>query len=366
MAFENGSLSFRMYYLPKRLPGNVVQAFARQAAPPLKDMLGDEINGWVGGRHLLDVPITEDNAYCGGYLRLTLMQAERRIPPSLLRAECKMEELAQLQAEKKAFLSRKARGEIRQRVTERLLPKMPPQLRGITFVYHEKRSLFYADALSERQSDAFKVGFQKTVGMAPIPVVPSTAAAERRQVDVREWAPTSFTPDVPDTEMGESIGADFLTWLWFLSEARGGIVRAGDLGQYGVIVEGPLWLVREGGGAYEIVVRHGTPTSSAEAKTGLLGGKKLRRARVTLVQDKATWRATLDAEELVVRGLKLPEIEGQDPIGYFQERMRLLDQFADVLLFLYDRFVDERHDPRAWQAAQKEIHQWVSGRHART
>jgi len=43
--------------------------FAKHAAPPLKSIGTEAVQGWVGGRHLLDVPITEDNAVYGGYLR---------------------------------------------------------------------------------------------------------------------------------------------------------------------------------------------------------------------------------------------------------------------------------------------------------
>src|SRR5215211_3800967 len=103
MSFESGSIAFRMLYVPHDLPKDVLKQFAKFAAPPLHSIGTEASQGWVGGRHLLDVPITEENAFYGGYLRLMLMKAERKVPTALLYAECMLEELAYMQSEGKQF-----------------------------------------------------------------------------------------------------------------------------------------------------------------------------------------------------------------------------------------------------------------------
>src|SRR5690242_11162172 len=108
-----------MFYVPRGLPDDAVQKFAKHAAPPIESLGDGEINGWVSGRHLLDRKINRDNAYYGGFLRLTLMQAERKIPEPLLRAESKMEEIAQLQASGEERLTQATRSDIRRSVTAR-------------------------------------------------------------------------------------------------------------------------------------------------------------------------------------------------------------------------------------------------------
>ena len=90
-----------MLYVVRKPPADLLEKFAAHAAPPLKTMSTEPVQGWVGGRHLMDLPITEQNAYFGGHLRLILMKAERKVPTSLLRAECVMEEVAHMQAENK-------------------------------------------------------------------------------------------------------------------------------------------------------------------------------------------------------------------------------------------------------------------------
>jgi hypothetical protein len=362
MSFESGTVSCRMFYLSQPMPKDALQWFNVRLAPPLDALSGGPIHGWVGGRHLLDRKLDETSAYFGGYLRVTLMAAEKKIPESLLRAECRVEELARLQAANAAELDRAARAEIRKQITERLLPSMPPQLKGMTLVHQPKSEALYAEAVSEKQMDALTVNFRETMGFGLIPLTPATAALKRLRLDLRDLPPASFSPEVPDEEAGNSPGQDFLTWLWFFAEARGGIARLPELGEFSVAVEGAPTFFFEGAGAHEIVLRRGLPLLSAEAKTALLSGKKLRRAALVLARGNEAWRVTLNAEEFVLHGLKLPPAEKLDPASRFQERMTALNTFRDALLAFYDRFVKERTDAAAWAKTLKEIHRWVADR----
>ena len=94
MGFEKGSLSFRMFFTQRDFVDEDINKFAAAAFPPLNSLAEEEeIHGWVASRHMLDRNITEDTAYLGGYLRLTLTQAKKKVPASLLAAECAIEEM---------------------------------------------------------------------------------------------------------------------------------------------------------------------------------------------------------------------------------------------------------------------------------
>ncbi len=365
MSFESGNITFRMFYLPQPLPRDYVERFAARAAPPITTLGSEPIHGWVTGRHLLDTHITAETALFAGFLRMTLMRAERKIPESLLRAECRMEELVRMQAEGRAEIDRRTRSEIRKEISDRLLPTMPPQLKGMALVHLPKSQVLYAEAVSDKQMDALEASFRETMGFGLIPVSPVYAAAHRLKVDVRDIAPASFSPDCEDETAGDSIGQDFLTWLWFYSEARGGMIRVPDRGDFGIMVEGPLMFVLEGQGAHETVLRRGTPELSVEAKIALLSGKKLRRAKLLLARGQDTWQVTLDADLFTFRGLKLPEAEKLEPVSRFQERMTSLDTFTGTFFDIYDRFIKERTDAKVWEKTRTEIHRWVSERSAR-
>ncbi|OQA27672.1 MAG: hypothetical protein BWY59_01032 [Verrucomicrobia bacterium ADurb.Bin345] len=113
------------------------------------------------------------------------------------------------------------------------------------------------------------------------------------------------------------------------------------------------------------MLRKGEPVFSVEAKTALMSGKKLRRAKVTLARGKESWQCTLDAQDFAFRSLKLPDSEALDPVGRFQERMRHLDTFAGAFFGLYERFLDERADAKRWATTLKEVHKWLADRGAR-
>ncbi len=364
MSFESGSVSFRMLYLPRELPDDAVARFARHAAPPIDTLGTDIISGWVTGRHLLDRTITEDTARYAGFLRLALMQAERKIPEALLRAECRMEELAYIQAHGLERIGQTVRREIREQITERLLPTMPPTLRGMALLHDPVARLLYTSALNDKQLDAIQIAFSQAIGFGGVPVLPETASLQRRNRSIRDWESVSFSPEVePDTVLNDP-GLDFLTWLWFIAEARGGMLKLKDLGDWAVIVEGPLTFVMEGSGAHETVVRRGEPRLSAEAKAALLAGKKLRRAKITLARNDESWTCTFDGPSFVIRGLKLPEGEKLDAISKFQERMQFIDLFKEALLSFYDRFCADR-ESKDWPATLADIHTWITTRKTR-
>ena len=364
MALESGSVSYRMFYMKPCLPQDFVERFSANALPPIATLSVGEISGWVTGRHLLDRRITDDSAMLGGYVRLTLCKAERKIPAALLKAECKMEELAELQARGLAFLKRAERSAIKKQVTERLLPEMPPTLTGIDLVCEQDGDVLYATATSDKQIDALTLYMSQTVSVDLIPITPFTIAAKERKTDLRDLAPTSFSPDCDDYMAENQVGRDFLTWLWYFSEACGGLATL-DAGEFAVMIEGPLSFVFEGNGAHETVLRKGMPVVSAEAKTALTSGKKLKRAKVTFARGEDVWTFTLDADEFVCRGVQLPKGENLDLASRFQDRVLAMETLRQVISGFYNRFLDERLDAKEWEAVRADIHKWVSTRKAR-
>lgn len=358
MAFESGSVSFRMFYVPQELPDTLHEKFAEDVLGSIDNLLDEELSGWVGSRHLLDREIHEGSAWPSGFLRLTLTQAQRKIPASLLRAECRIEEMVWMAAEHRDYVNRQTKSEIKEQVTERLLPEMPPALKGIDFCYDKAAGILYASALSDVQLDAFMLNFSKTTGMTLIPVDPVTAAWQLGQCRADQWPGWSFADD----QWADCFpGREFLMWLWFMSEARGGNVDLPDGGTFAVLVEGPLLFDHEEQG--ETLVRKGEPMLSAETRAALLSGKKLRRAKLTFARGEELWTCTLDADEFIIRSLKLPKTEAVDADGRFQERMEMIDTFQQVFLGLYSTFVKLRD--QNYKALGEEMTAWMASRPAR-
>lgn len=364
MSFESGSVTFRMFYLQQKLPVDFLQRFAKMALPPIETCNDTSIAGWVTGRHLQDRNIIFDTAMFAGYLRLALCEAERIIPESALVTECRMEELARMQAENRAELDRKTRTEIRKEIEARLRPSMPPQFKGMAFIHIPDSDLVYCEATSDSQIDFIEAMFRQTMGFGLIPVTPQAYAAKRLNLDVRDLSASSYSPECDDDSAEQSIGQDFLTWLWFFSETQGGIVKTPSVGDFAVMIEGPLTFVSDGQGAHEAILKNGTPEISAEAKSALMCGKKLRKSRLMLSRGQDTWQVTIDADQFIFRGLKLPEGEKLELASRFQERMAAISTFTTAFLEIYEKFIALRTGHK-WDATVLEIHNWVTERTAR-
>lgn len=359
MPFDRGNATFRMCHLPKPLPEDALERFAAKAAQGLEFVRDEPQWGWVSGRHLLERRIDEETAILGGYPHLHLRQAERKIPASLLRAECCMAELAQLAESKAERLNRKERKAIKEEITAELLPKMPPQLSGTPFVIDAADSRLYVGAASQKQLDMFLGYFCETQGFEPVPLTPDIISTDLLHVDPDLIPPLNFSPDLPDTSAGGGLGQNFLTWLWYYQEEQGGALPPTQLGSFGLLVDGPLVFVAEESGALESSIRKGMPTLSAEAKAALLVGKKLKRAKLVLARDREEWSVVLDADEFVFRSMRLPEGEALDPGSVFEERITNLYVFQKVFLALFERFVTQFSDRAQVVSFQKKAKQWV-------
>lgn len=360
MAFDTGNVSFRIFYLPEPYDSSLIDEFAKHAAPPLVSLERDPISGWVTGRHLLDREITEEKCVLGPYISLSSMKAEKKVPEALLRAHCRLEEDAELKAREVETLPRAVRAEIKQRVIDSLLPQMPPTLTSIPVVVDLRNNLLLAGAMSDKQIDALSVAFRSVTGKLPHLLLPETAAAMRKRVNAREFEPVSLSPDTSiDPPAEDTLGMDFLTWLWYMWDIHGGVYKLPDGQEFGLVFEGPLTFYREGAGAHEAVLRKGAPLNSREAAAALLCGKKLRRVKVLIGMNENIYSATLDSE-FAIRSLKLPKGEQLDTIGRFQERMLMIETFWSAWLHLFDRFIDLRTDPDQWNDTIDSIRRWIT------
>ncbi len=363
MSFDSGSVSFRVFHLDHAFDSELVERLARHAVPPIETLLSEPLIGWVTSRHLLDRVLTEEKILHGGYISVQLLRAEKKIPEALLRAHCRLEEEAELKSRNAENLPRALRAEIKERVRDELLPTMPPTLTGMPVCVDLRNQLLFAQAMSDAKIDLLTAQFRETTGVTPRLMTPDDTALRRVNVNVNDLAPARFSPDDSlETEHEFSIGMDFLSWLWFAWERDGSILNIGNL-RYGYMLEGPLTFFREGAGAHEAVLRHGTPLNSREAFAALLCGKKLRRAKFLLAEGDTLWSATLDSD-LAVGSLKLPKTEQLDPVGRFQERMLFIERFLDVLLALYDRFLLLRADAKKWSAELSAIRAWIEQKSA--
>ena len=145
------------------------------------------------------------------------------------------------------------------------------------------------------------------------------------------------------------LGQEFLTWLWYKSEERGGAVLLPGIGDIELVFEKYMILESGEGESLERLICKGLQTELQEARTGLLMGKKLEQARIYLARGDYEWRLTLGATLFEYRNVVLPRTvtaseEGTDPVaveaktlervGMSEEAMRTIDGLFRLFLKL--------------------------------
>ena len=108
------------------------------------------------------------------------------------------------------------------------------------------------------------------------------------------------------------------------------------------------------------MLRKGDPLRSPEAALAILCGKKMRSVKFSLAIGDKAWTATLDAT-FAIRGLKLPK-DPENAHPSFEERMMDVETFTNTLFDLFDLFLAQRADKRAWAKCEKEIRAWARRR----
>ncbi len=337
MPFERGTFPLTMFKLTADLPENASELFNSRKAGRLEDVKDETQIGWTGCNHLLETEINEENIQLGGFVFTNLRTARKKVPASQLKADIKIEELAHIRASGNPDLSRKKKKEIREEVTERLMSEATPQFSGTQVVIDQTDNTVYLGAASVAAADTFIALFNDTFKIAPIQIVPEEFMAEKKMMQSAYNGirlPNGETDDYTP-------GRDFLTWLWYFSEEKGGEVDVKTFGRFAVMPEGPLTFASEGQGAFESVVRKGNPLKSAEAKTALSTGKKLKKANLTFARADEVWSCSFDADGFAFSGMKLPEGEEMDPASRFAERVNNVHIFKEVLRTYFMKFLDD-------------------------
>lgn len=166
------------------------------------------------------------------------------------------------------------------------------------------------------------------------------------------------------------LGIEFLTWLYFTSEAAGGAVSVKGLDDIAVRFERFITLQSGEGDSTETLSIRGLSSRLSEAKEGLKRGKKVVKARISLGFEQEEWSFTIDAATFDITSLKLKasknKFNSQDPdeaalsrSAEFFERSHLVEKLLRALEYLFQEFLRHRLSPEKWQAEITGFRRWV-------
>ena len=162
------------------------------------------------------------------------------------------------------------------------------------------------------------------------------------------------------------LGQEFLTWLWYKSEERGGTVYLPGVGDIQLVFEKHMLLESGEGESLEKLICRGLQAELQEARTGLMMGKKLEQARIHLVRGEYEWHFTLSAALLEFRNIKVPKTmapseEGSDPEAVearILERVGMVEEAVQTINVLFRMYLETRVGT-GWQDELARIRLWV-------
>ena len=154
------------------------------------------------------------------------------------------------------------------------------------------------------------------------------------------------------------IGEEFLVWLWWSAETRGGLYAVGEDERIGIALDRVLEFRDEATGV-RVVVRGDAPTRAPEAREALARGMRLERAGLIITVAEENVVVTLDGSSFDLRSVKGERPEGES----YEERdaaaLATLFGLTDALDRVYRLYLQERTATTFGSEAGPEMLAWM-------
>jgi len=159
------------------------------------------------------------------------------------------------------------------------------------------------------------------------------------------------------------LGQEFLTWLWYKSDAQPDAFCDAANAPFQVCMEHRVVVQGGEGEKLETASVSGTLSPLREARFGLATGKKVTRATLRFEQNGLRWQLSLKAEDFAVGGLRSPKTDrgdtDDDPDAQLLERIYLMEGCIALLDALYADFLHLRLSPR-WPDESRQVYTWMT------
>jgi len=357
MGFLKGPMTFSQYRVTGEVSADFSKIFDEQikknAFPDFMGAAAEKAVGWTDIADPLDTAFAYAKYNFGSYLMFSLRIDRKIIPPKLLKIKNLQAERDYLASRDVARIYRTQREEIKEAVRNDLLKKVPliPSFFDVCWHPHERRLLF--SSLSDKMNDDFHSFFHESFDFSLQPFLP--------------WDPQNLRPD--DAERFASLeplpwGREFLTWLWYKSEEKEGIISIVPEGDVELQFTRRIVLASGDGDYSEQIVCQGMHSDLKEGKEALRQGKKIKEARIKMCRDAVTWEFTFKADRFQFQSLKLPDAMGMeddetDDEGKTLERIYLLESAMKMMERLFETFL-QIHLLRKWESEETtRMAQWL-------
>lgn len=206
-------------------------------------------------------------------------------------------------------LSAKERRELKDDLTEKLLPRVLPKMSFVDALLlpDRKRVLLLSSSKSAREAFGklwFETFAVPLVVQGPLELAPADDLYRIEKLEPTCWP--GGGSHMTATRFGW-LGQEFLLWLWFRFETAGGEFRLPAGRVVGIAVDDLLAFAPAGTDETAQTMRHGLPTRAPESRAALRHGHRVAKMRLLIAEGARQWAATLDGETLLMGSVKLPE-----------------------------------------------------------
>ena len=154
-------------------------------------------------------------------------------------------------------------------------------------------------------------------------------------------------------EKTETIGKDFLVWLWFKSEMQREVFNLGNDLHAEIVMDGKMTL--ETDEVQDSITCSCTNPLMKEARFALIENKKITKAAIKLtINEEDEFFFRLDSRWMNFRMLKTPKIFQNlkdDPEGFFYEKIGLIEKAITIMDSVFMNFIKIRISPE-WETEE--------------
>jgi len=363
MGLLKGSVTFSRYRISGALPDHFPDFFneqiRRNAFQTVWRTTDEMATGWTSLENCLDTDFAYASYAQGRYMLFSLRIDRKSVAPSLLRLRIMEAERKQLAESGQKKLYREQREAIRESVRLDLLGKTLPVPAFHEICWSVPDRVLTFCCLSDKVAGGLQELFRESFSLSLSPYLPWNADGAGAGPNSPDVALPPLPPEVDPL----TVGREYLTWLWFKSEERNGMIRIPGGVESEVIFVRRL-VLESGDGEYaETIVCQGLHADLKEGKEALRQGKKITAARLRMAHDKAEWEFTFKADRFHFQSMKLPSVaesEGgeADREGQILERIYLIEKAAGMMDQLFRSFLDLRLSD-GWEKEQTRMHKWI-------
>lgn len=317
--------------------------------------------GWVTPGDPTGETFALDDMVAGNCWWLRFRMDAKKLPASKLQME-----IANAERARGKKLSARERRELKDHLHEQLLPGILPRTTFVDVVLSSTdRRVALVLSSSKAAREAFGELAHASFGFSPT-LVTSGYMAEQVLVDRPMPIPTRFPGGGPRqlqiASAADFLGDEFLLWLWWKWETRGGeFTLPGDpIGVVGIAIDDRVEF-EAGDDETSLVLRHGLTTRSQEARAALRNGRVPTKVRMLIAEATNQWTVTLDGASLAMGSVRLPEDADDcetvdDRTGDRSAHWILLQQ---IVARLFGEFLQARL--YEWTTVSRELTEWMRG-----